>query len=135
MGMTTTQSGFYENSESGPKKIKPIELIRARNAASKPLIQLLWFERAEKVVQQLQHVLKLIEFFNYASVVSNRIYKEYIPMLKKEKRNDLIRECKSLTELYSTYQLDYDYFSYKNSQTFSLFMVRLMVIVIILGKL
>lgn len=31
------------------------------------------------------------------------------------------REIKSFTELYSTYQLDYNYYDYKHQTTFSLF--------------
>lgn len=74
--------------------------------------------------------MKLLEFFSYASLVSNRINTEYIPMLKKEedkllkfKKIDLMKEMKSMCEIYSSYQLEYDYYDYKNSSIFSLFIV------------
>jgi len=37
----------------------------------------------------------------------------------------LAREMKGLLELYSSYQLDYDYYNYKNGSTFSLFVENL----------
>lgn len=45
----------------------------------------MWFERAEKILAQLEHMNKLLEFFNYASLIAYRFTKEYIPDLKEEK--------------------------------------------------
>jgi hypothetical protein len=75
--------------------------------------------------------MKLFEFFTYASLISYRFSYEYIPALVSEqdkllrlKKAELVKEMKSLVELYSAYQLDYDYFDHKNASTFSLFIVR-----------
>lgn len=74
---------------------------------------------------------KLMDFLSYASLISYRFKKEYIPTLKEEKdklqklrKNDLIREMQQMLELYQAYQLEYDYFDHKNQTTFSYFIVR-----------
>ena len=125
--MTQTMSGFYDQTT---KSIKPIEMIKSKNVKNTSLITQLWFERAEKVINQLEHVYKLMEFFSYASLISFRFTNDYIPALKEEKdkakkirKNELIKEMRAFLELYSTYQLEYDYFSYKNQTTFSFFIV------------
>lgn len=61
-------------------------------------------------MNQLDHMLKLIDFFDYMAIISHRINNEYIPQLidlktnKQSKINQskLIKEMKSLIELYST---------------------------------
>lgn len=75
-------------------------------------------------------MLKIFDFLSYSSMISYRFTQDYIPALKEEKdkllklkKNALIKEMRSLIELYSTYQLDYDYFDYKNQTTFSFFIV------------
>ncbi len=91
----------------------------------------MWFERAEKVISQVEHVIKLLEFFSYIALITFRFSKEYIPSLREEKdklqklrKNELIREMKQFLELYQTYQPEYEYFEYKNSMTFGFFIVR-----------
>eukprot|EP00350_Pseudokeronopsis_sp_OXSARD2_P004398 CAMPEP_0170546600 /NCGR_PEP_ID=MMETSP0211-20121228/4952_1 /TAXON_ID=311385 /ORGANISM="Pseudokeronopsis sp., Strain OXSARD2" /LENGTH=139 /DNA_ID=CAMNT_0010851151 /DNA_START=1278 /DNA_END=1697 /DNA_ORIENTATION=+ len=123
----TTQAGFYENKQGG-KTIKPVELIKQRNKASKPLIQYLWFERAEKVIKQLDHLMMLSEFLDYAALISSRFHNEYIPLLKEKsasnvskQRLTLAREMKGFLELYSTYQIEYNYFNHLNLERFTLF--------------
>lgn len=105
-------------------------MIKSKNVKNTSLITQLWFERAEKVINQLEHVYKLMEFFSYASLISFRFTNDYIPVLKEEKdkakkirKNELIKEMRAFLELYSAYQLEYDYFSYKNQTTFSFFIV------------
>jgi hypothetical protein len=66
------------------------------------------------------------------AVIGHRFINEYIPMLdqktntklKSLNRSKLIKELKSFVELYSTYQPEYDYYDYRNSHTFALFIVR-----------
>lgn len=123
-----TKSGFFD---SNSKVIKPVEMIKSKTGGtSKSLITQLWFERAEKIVKQLQYTLKLIEFFDYVSVISHRFQNEYIPSLKSKKGEQyseapkLVKEMRSFIEVNSVQQVDYDYFSYKNEATYSYFIVR-----------
>lgn len=125
---TMTKSGFFD---SNSKVIKPVEMIKSKTGGtSKSLITQLWFERAEKIVKQLQYTLKLIEFFDYVSVISHRFQNEYIPSLKSKKGEQyseapkLVKEMRSFIEVNSVQQVDYDYFSYKNEATYSYFIVR-----------
>lgn len=49
---------------------------------------------------------------------------------------ELIKEFKQFLELYSAYQLEYDYFDHKNMATFSYFIVNINILVdIIIGKI
>ena len=64
-------------------------------------------------------------------MIAYRFTNDYIPMLKETKdkgqrlrNNELIREMKGMLELYSTYQLEYDYFDHKTYTSFSAFIVR-----------
>jgi hypothetical protein len=75
--MTQTTSGFYD---STTKQIKPVEMIKSKNQKQpNALITQLWFERAEKVMKQLDHLGRLIEFFTYVAQISFRFTKDYIP--------------------------------------------------------
>eukprot|EP00347_Sterkiella_histriomuscorum_P015094 403358341 len=127
MGMTQTMSGFYD---SKTQSVKPIEMINSKKNTPK-LITQMWIDRAEKIVKQLEHMNKLLEFLTYASLISFRIAQEYIPGLREEKdklqklrKNDLVREMKQFLELYQTYQTEYDYFDHKNQATFSYFIEK-----------
>ena len=105
-------------------------MIKSKNNTSKPLITQLWFERAEKVVKQLQYTVRLIEFFDYVAIISHRFANEYIPQLKSIKGEHfgnaakVIKEMKSFLEVNSVQQVDYDYFNYKHESTYSYFIVR-----------
>ncbi len=52
------------------------------------------------------------------ALISHRFSVDYVPQLGSQA---LVKELKGFVELYSAYQLDYDYFDYKHSPTFSLF--------------
>lgn len=87
-------------------------------------------------MQQLDHTLKLLDFFSYVALIAYKFVNDYIPMLKEEKdkslklrKSDLAKEMRGMLELYSTYQIDYDYFDYKTYEKFSLFIVSLLSIV------
>jgi hypothetical protein len=76
-------------------------------------------------------MFKVIEFVEYVALISHRFYNEYIPQLEKEKKLNLefakmIKEINGMMELYSCYQLDYDYYDHKSSSTFSLFIVKIL---------
>jgi len=54
------------------------------------------------------------------ALTANRFVQDYILTLKEEKdkakrlrKNDLVKEMRSMLELYSTYQPEYDYFDHK----------------------
>jgi hypothetical protein len=68
-------------------------------------------------------VHRLLDFFSYVALISHRFTHDYLPLLGSNQ--NLIREIKALLELYSSYQLDYDYFDYKHGSTFSLFVENL----------
>jgi hypothetical protein len=81
----------------------------------------LWFERAQKVLSSLDHLYKLLEFLSYIALLSHRFTNDYLVMLADSKSIQSIQasqELKGMLELYSTYQLDYDYYDYKNGHTF-----------------
>lgn len=105
-------------------------MIKSKNNANKPLITQLWFERTDKVLQQLQYTLKLLDFFDYAAVISHRFKHEYIPSLKNQQQltsigsSKLIKEMKAFIEVNYVQQMEYDYFNYKNESTYSYFIVR-----------
>lgn len=88
----------------------------------------LWFERAQKVLSCLDHLYKLLDFFSYVSLISHRFTNDYLEMLTERKSPQayqLCRDLKGMLELYSTYQLEYDYFDFKNGHTFGLFVENL----------
>ena len=93
----STMTGFYDQNT---KTIKPVELIKQRNTKNKSLLTQLWFERAEKILAQLRHLHTLFDFFDFVAMTAHRFTHEYTTT----------REMKGLCELYSSYQLDYDYF-------------------------
>lgn len=67
-----------------------------------------------------------MDFFGYIALISYRFTQDYPPILKNAGASStLTREMKGLLELYSSYQLDYDYYDYKNGSTFSLFVENL----------
>ena len=59
---------------------------------------------------------RLLEFFSYVALMSHRFHHEIAAQDVQVKR-----DMKAFTELYSTYQLEYDYYDYKNQMTFTLF--------------
>lgn len=80
-GGTSTKAGFYDTKTSldKGKKIKPLELING--AKVKPLLAQMWFERAQKINNQLDHLLSIAEFFDYAAIISDRFNSQYKPTL------------------------------------------------------
>ncbi|CDW80534.1 UNKNOWN [Stylonychia lemnae] len=129
LGMTQTMSGFYDGKS---QTVKPIEMIKSKSQNNQSrLVTQMWFERAQKILNQLEHLQKLFEFFSYSSLIANRIAQEYVPELRNEKdkflrlkKNEFIKELKQFLELYSAYQLEYDYFDHKNITTFSYFIEK-----------
>ncbi len=102
-------------------------MIKSKNqTAGSALITQLWFDRANKVLASLDHTSRLLDFFGYIALISYRFTQDYPPLLKNAgASNALSREMKALLELYSSYQLNYDYYDYKNGSTFSLFVENL----------
>jgi hypothetical protein len=101
--------------------IKPIELIQSKSMKSKPLMQQLWFERAEKVVKQLAYLLSLIEFLEEVALTSHR-FSELVVTLKEEKTveaNSLANKVMAFLEGYEIGKpLHYDHYDYKHALTF-----------------
>jgi hypothetical protein len=96
----------------------------------------LWFERANKTLQQVNHFVLLIDQFEFMGDVCFRINDDSIPSLKKsfkEEKNDKLRKVKQehinamkqFLELYQTYSItEYDYWDFKTAPTFSLFVEK-----------
>lgn len=96
--------------------LRPFEVINSKR--SQPaLITQMWVERAEKVLRQLQHMSKLLEFLGYVALTSHRFVKEYCPQLKSNpaeakkedkllnkllrlRKQEVLKEIKQMLELY-----------------------------------
>lgn len=110
---TQTRSGFFD--ASGTKIIKPFEVLKNKNSKIAPLIARLWFERAEKVMNQLDHLAMLLDFFEYMAIIADRFENEYRMQLENKGDYGLSKELHAFCELYQTYQPDYDAYDHKNS--------------------
>lgn len=104
---TATRSGFFDASQQ-LKVTKPVEML----ASKKPsLVQQLWFERANKILASLEHLLSLVELFEFAFALSAR-FAGYLAQTTGNKY-----ELRSFLELYSTWQpSEYDPFSEKSKE-------------------
>ena len=111
-GGTQTKSGFYDTKTAldKGKKIKPLEMIYGQKV--KPLLAQMWFDRAQKINNQLDHLLSLLEFFDYAAIISNRYSSQYLPTLQEletPSANKLYSDLTNFIAVYETYQSsDYD---------------------------
>ena len=113
---TATQSGFFD---AKTKEVKPFEMMESRKAKS--VLSQLWFARAEKILKQVDYLMNVLEFIEYASVVTHRVTNEYMVTLQTDQKvsshaysQQLHFEMKQSLELYQTYQLDYDLFDHLN---------------------
>lgn len=98
---TQTRSGFFDAST---KVIKPLEMISQKNKGGN-LVQQLWFKRAQNILDQLEHLAMVFEFFEFCYVLANR-FRSYLLETNGNKY-----EIKSFLELYETWQTsDYDMF-------------------------
>ena len=105
-GGTQTKSGFYETKTSleKGKKIKPLEMIN--DTKVKPLLAQMWFERAQKINNQLDHLLSIAEFFDYAAIIANRFSSQYMPTLQQMEKagaNKLYADLTNFLKVYETY--------------------------------
>ena len=73
---SATQSGFFD---AKTKEVKPFEMMESRKAKS--VLSQLWFSRAEKILKQVDYLMNVLEFIEYASVVAHRITHEYMVTL------------------------------------------------------
>lgn len=131
-----TRAQFFRGGEGGSSvSLKPIELLKSKTKGGS-LLQQLWFERAEKTMKHLSHFESLMDHFEYMGELANRLSTDSLPQLKKsmkEEKNDklrrqkqqLVQEMKSFLELYQTYNItEYDYWDYRHSAMFSLFVEK-----------
>jgi hypothetical protein len=56
---TQTRTGFFDGAT---KVIKPLDLISLK---SKSIVQQLWFSRAQRILEQLEHLSMLLDFFEF----------------------------------------------------------------------
>jgi|DEB0MinimDraft_12_1074336.scaffolds.fasta_scaffold18293_1 hypothetical protein len=68
--------------------MKPIEMIKSKTLQSDSLLQQLWFERATKTLQQVNHFSLLLDQFEFMGDVCFRIQDETIPSLKKSYKEE-----------------------------------------------
>ena len=76
---TTTKSGFFD---AKTKEVKPFEMMEQRKAKS--VLSQLWFTRAEKILTQVEYLMNVLEFVEYASVATNRVTYEYMVTLQTD---------------------------------------------------
>ena len=48
---------------------------------SKSVLSQLWFARAEKILTQVEYLINVLEFIEYASVATHRVTHEYMVTL------------------------------------------------------
>ena len=87
-------------------------------------------------MKHLDHFEKLMETFEFIGDICHRLHSDSIEVLKKsfkqesdkvkkDKKYQMIQKIKAFLELYQTYHIkDYDYWEFKNSPTFSLFVEK-----------
>jgi hypothetical protein len=132
---TATRSQFFSGSSGA---MKPIELIKSRQHKQSSVLQTLWQERANRTLQQMNHIGLLIDQFEYMYEVADRMKNETIPNLKQSSKEETqthlpvkkdkqshVHACQQFLELYQTFTItDYDYWDYKNFPVFSLFIEK-----------
>jgi len=92
---TTTRSQFF--SGPGKQSLKPIEMIKSKSSTSNSLLQQLWSERANKTLQQLNHMGMLLDQFELMGDACFRLQDDTIPSLKKswkEERDEQMKKEK-----------------------------------------
>ena len=62
---TQTRSGFFD---AKTNTVKPFEMMESRKAKS--ILSQLWFTRAEKILKQVDHLISILEFIDYAAVTT-----------------------------------------------------------------
>ena len=116
----STSTSFYAKSSIIPAKKAEIK--------SKPMNQL-WIDRADKILDHVNHLYSLLEFIDYGCQAANRQLNQYKPRLLKNKTEEqffsssqkLVHEINSLYELYQTFQPDYDVYDVANQAQLVLF--------------
>jgi len=66
----------------------------------------MWYERAQKINKQLEHLMSLVDFFEFAAVLADRLAKQHVPKLKKivtPESQAMIGDIKRFLALYETY--------------------------------
>ena len=110
---TATRSQFYQG--GAKQSVKPIEMIKSKTSGN-TLLQQLWSERANKTLQQLNHMGMLLEQFELMGDCCFRIQDDTLPSLKKSWKEDRdetmkkekhshIQALKQFLELYQTYSI------------------------------
>ena len=62
----------------------------------------------------MDHLISLLEFFEYMAIIADRFENEYRVQLEKKGDFALAKQLHSFCELYSAYQPDYDIYDHKN---------------------
>ena len=78
---TATRSGFFD---AKTKEVKPFEMMESRK--SKSVLSQLWFVRAEKILTQVEYLINVLEFIEYASVATHRVTHEYMVTLQTDEK-------------------------------------------------
>ena len=93
---TNTKTNFFD-----PSKPKPIELVQSKN---KSLVFQIWFARAEKILNHLQHTMQILDFIESCTVIASR----FSEFMKQQILQQRTYEMKSFVERYQTVQPQFD---------------------------
>ena len=61
--------------------MKPVELIYGNKM--KPLLAAMWYDRAKKINLQLDHLMRLVDFFEYSATIAERLARQHMAKLGK----------------------------------------------------
>lgn len=91
--------------------------MQARQKKNPTGLSPMWFERAERIMKEIEHTDQVLEFFNFMAKTSQQYMVEYNRALRKEgsEKADKLREkLLKFIDDYSKYELNYDIFYYEN---------------------
>ena len=71
----TAYGGFYKNQS---QKIKPYEEIQKKNVSSKSQMQYLWFDRVNKILQQVDYMQNLVDFLDFVAQKAHTIQNDFL---------------------------------------------------------
>lgn len=85
--MSSTASSFYGTKGAASKGVKPVDKAKASNKSAAEVknssLSTLWITRAEKILDQIEHLQSLLEFIEYGCNACDRQLNTYKPRLQK----------------------------------------------------
>ena len=128
--MNLSSTSFYSKGSSKIPASVPVKVPSSSvNAIKNSSMSSLWITRAEKILNQINHLYSLLDFIEYGCTACNRQLNIYKRRLQKNTTEEthftasqrLMREMTNLYELYQAFQPDYDIFESVNQSQLVLF--------------